>query len=137
MINNDRIPRKSRVIFARSGRRANCCVAAGLLTGATELSVRLGTIRAISPPFGASLKHSPTTFHTPSCRAVITTGYFPCSTPSEQTNVRKWCEKLECCIYYSFIIHRIRGETFKIDYGLFGHRIPRVHVMIRLMNRCK
>lgn len=65
VINNDRIPGKSRVISARSGRRANCCVAAGLLTGATELSVRLGTIRAISPPFGASLKHSPTTFHTP------------------------------------------------------------------------
>lgn len=65
VINNDRIPGKSRVISARSGRRANCCVAAGLLTGATEFSVRLGTIRAISPPFGASLKHSPTTFHTP------------------------------------------------------------------------
>lgn len=131
MINNDRIPRKSRVISARSGRRANCCVAAGLLTGATELSVRLGTIRAISPPFGASLKHSPTTFHTPLLPRCDHYRLFPLFNP----NVRKWCEKLECRIYYSFIIHRIRGETFKIDYELFGHRTPCVHVMIRLMNR--
>lgn len=55
MANIDGIQGKSRVISARGRRRAHCCVAAGLLTGATELSVRVGTIRAISPPFGSSL----------------------------------------------------------------------------------
>ena len=124
---------KSRVISARSWRRAHCCVAAGLLTGATELSVWLGTIRAISPPFGASLNHSPTTFHTPSCRAVITTGYSPCSTPpGEQTNVRKRCEKLEGRIYYSFVIRRISGERLKPITGYLD-TTPRVCL---LWSRC-
>lgn len=130
----DEISWTKRVVSARSRRRAHCCVAAGLLTGATVLSVQLGTIRASSPPSGGSLKHSPTTFHTPYRRAMITTGYSPCSTSGEQTNVRKRREKLERRIYYSFVIWRISGERLKPIAGYLDSKSC-VPVIFALLSR--
>lgn len=50
---------------ARGGRRAHCCVAAGLLTEPTELSGCLGATRTSPLPSGR-LKRPPITFHPPS-----------------------------------------------------------------------
>lgn len=125
-----KIAGRKRVISTESRRRAHCCVAAGLLTGVTELSARLGTIRAISPPSGGSLKHSPSTFHTLFPYPYLTPSLpsthplFPCqwslqAIPLVQlTTNRQMLENDVRCSHIVFTIHSLSGNESLEDSSL-------------------